>query len=54
MLSLVGTLLILRILHALGIVRMIDPFSDSLILGICGFVAVWAGIITARDIKRSE
>ena len=40
LMSLVVTMVLMRILEK-------GNFSDTLILGMCGFIATWAGIITA-------
>jgi len=40
LMSLVVTMVIMRIFQK-------GAFSDTLILGMCGFIATWAGIVTA-------
>lgn len=40
LMSLVVTMVIMRIFQK-------GNFSDTLILGMCGFIATWAGIVTA-------
>ena len=52
MLVLISVMVILRILHATGQIQPGESFSDTLILGMCAFVATWAGIITLGDIKK--
>lgn len=47
LISLVILMIIMRILNK-------GDFSDTLILGMCGFIATWSGIITAgqRGFKK--